>query len=148
MSRNEKPLVIELPQTESRIGSKTVHVGNVKFQRSLSIFGKVEGQILGGDLLVIHPDSEVHADIEVDYLLLAGTVKGTIKARKGICLYSGSVFKGSILSDVIRMHVGADFEGSCNLLEKKRVDIFELSRGEFRAMLTDTLSSDNANYIM
>ncbi len=147
MGSEKKSFVIELPQTESRIGAKTVHIGNLKFQRSLSIFGKVEGQILGGDLLVIHPESEVNADIEVDYLLLAGTVKGTIKARKGICLYSGSVFKGSILSDVMRMHVGADFEGSCNLLEKKRVDIFDLSRGEFRAMLTDSRSSENVPYM-
>lgn len=136
--------VIELPQTESRIGAQTAYSGVLSFKSSLSVFGKVDGKIEGGELLVIHPQAEVDAQIEADYILLAGTVKGQILARKGVCFYATAVFQGSVISRTIRMYAGADFQGSCNFMEREHVDIFSLSRGEFRAMLSEAIPAQLA----
>lgn len=131
--------IIELPQTSSRIGAKSKYDGVLKFEKSMGILGEVNGEIIGGELLVVYSNAKVLGNILVDYLLVIGRIEGNIHARRGVYFYEGAVVRGSVLSAIIRMQTGVDFEGECNLIEKEDVDIFSLSREVFRSSMFDKL---------
>lgn len=136
---NKNQAIIEVPQTASRIGKNTMYEGVLKFKTSMSVIGKVKGSIVGGELLIIHPNAIVEGDIIADYLLIIGSVSGNINARKGVYFFENSVVRGTVTSAVIRMQTGVDFDGKCNLNIEEDVDIFSLSRQSFHISMFDKL---------
>lgn len=131
--------IIDIPQTTSQIGKHSLYDGELRFEKSVSVLGRVKGKIIGGELLIVYPHAVIEGDILVDYMLVMGTVIGNINARRGVLLYENSIVRGSVVSTVIRMQSGVDFEGDCNIIESEETDIFSFSREEFRTTLFDNL---------
>ena len=143
--KNEINLV-ELPQTNSRIGKTSKYKGTLRFKTSLSILGSVSGTIIGGDLLVIFPSASIEAQIEADFILIAGTLHGVIYARKGLLVYSTAYIRGDIHAAKIRMQPNVNFEGSCNLLGTEKIDINNFTRANLRAKLFEKFDDQSSKY--
>ncbi len=132
---------IELPQTNSRIGEMSSYNGVLRFKTSMSILGKMEGRVQGGELLVIFPKAEVKGEIHAEFVLVLGNVTGNIHAKKGVYLYSTAYMRGEIHATTIRMQPGVNFEGLCNLINQSNIDIHTFTRSDLRAYLIDTLEN-------
>jgi cytoskeletal protein CcmA (bactofilin family) len=108
------------------IDKDTEITGDIKFKESFRIDGVFKGKILSGGGLIIGETGEVEADIEVISIAVNGRVKGSIKAKDKIEIFSKGRVIGSVTAPKLTIEDGAFFQGSCQMemksLESKTRD--------------------------
>jgi len=97
------------------IDKDTEIIGDIKFKENFRIDGIFKGKILSGGGLIIGETGEVEADIEVISIAINGRVKGSIKAKERIEIFSKGRVIGSVASPKLLIEDGAFFQGSCQM---------------------------------
>lgn len=97
------------------IDHDTEIIGDIKFKESFRIDGIFKGKILSGKGLIIGETAEVEADIEVDTLTINGRLKGNIKAKERIEIFSKGRVIGTVATAKLTIEEGAFFQGSCQM---------------------------------
>jgi cytoskeletal protein CcmA (bactofilin family) len=97
------------------IDKNTEITGDIKFKESFRIDGIFKGKILSGGGLIIGETGEVEADIEVISIAVNGRVKGSIKAKEKIEIFSKGRVIGSVAAPKLTIEDGAFFQGSCQM---------------------------------
>jgi cytoskeletal protein CcmA (bactofilin family) len=110
MNKVETPLKIS-----GFIDRDTEIVGDIKFKENFRIDGVFKGKILSGNGLIIGETGEVEADIDVITIAVNGRVKGTIKAKERIEIFSKGRVIGSVAAPKLIIEDGAFFQGSCQM---------------------------------
>ena len=110
MNKVETPLKIS-----GFIDRDTEIVGDIKFKENFRIDGVFKGKILSGNGLIIGETGEVEADIDVINIAVNGRVKGTIKAKERIEIFSKGRVIGSVAAPKLIIEDGAFFQGSCQM---------------------------------
>jgi len=109
------------------IDKETEIIGDIKFKENFRIDGVFKGKILSGGGLIVGETGEVEADIEVISIAINGRVKGTIKAKEKIEIFSKGRVIGSVAAPKMIIEDGAFFQGSCQMemkaLESKTRDL-------------------------
>jgi cytoskeletal protein CcmA (bactofilin family) len=103
------------------IDKETEIIGDIKFKENFRIDGVFKGKILSGGGLIIGETGEVEADIEVINIAVNGRVKGSIKAKEKIEIFSKGRVIGSVTTPKLIIEDGAFFQGSCQM-EMKSLD--------------------------
>ena len=107
---------------ESFIGEATNFKGLLEFKSTIRIDGRVEGEIISKDALIVGETAEILAEIRVGAIYINGTIKGNIVAKERIEIFStGKVF-GNIKTPILIINEGVIFEGTCEMKEKKLED--------------------------
>lgn len=96
-------------------------IGDIKFKENFRIDGVFKGKILSGNGLIIGETGEVEADIDVVKISINGRVKGSIKAKECIEIFSKGRVIGSVSAPKLIIEDGAFFQGSCQM-EMKALD--------------------------
>jgi cytoskeletal protein CcmA (bactofilin family) len=96
-------------------------IGDIKFKENFRIDGVFKGKILSGNGLIIGETGEVEADIDVVSIAINGRVKGSIKAKERIEIFSKGRVIGSVAAPKLIIEDGAFFQGSCQM-EMKALD--------------------------
>ncbi len=96
-------------------------IGDIKFKDNFRIDGVFKGKILSGNGLIIGETGEVEADIDVVKISINGRVKGSIKAKECIEIFSKGRVIGSVSAPKFIIEDGAFFQGSCQM-EMKALD--------------------------
>lgn len=93
--------------------------GTLKFKDSvnLRINGKFEGKLETKGNLTIGADAVVNADIDGEYITVAGKVNGDIKAQKELNLIAPACVVGDVKTPALSVTQGAILEGYANMLE-------------------------------
>jgi cytoskeletal protein CcmA (bactofilin family) len=108
------------------IDKDTEIIGDIKFKENFRIDGVFRGKILSGGGLIVGETGEVDADIEVITIAVNGRVKGSIKAKERIEIFSKGRVIGSVATPKLTIEDGAFFQGSCQMemksLESKSRD--------------------------
>ena len=97
------------------IDKETEIIGDIKFKENFRIDGVFKGKVLSGGGLIIGETGEVEADIEVISIAINGRVKGSIKAKERIEIFSKGRVIGSVASPKLLIEDGAFFQGSCQM---------------------------------
>ena len=97
------------------IDRETEIIGDIKFKENFRIDGVFKGKILSGNGLIIGETAEVEADIEVSNMTINGRVKGTIKAKDRIEIFSKGRVIGTVTTPKLIIEEGAFFQGSCQM---------------------------------
>jgi cytoskeletal protein CcmA (bactofilin family) len=97
------------------IDKDTEIVGDIKFKENFRIDGAFKGKVLFGGGLIIGETGEVEADIEVNSIAVNGRVKGSIKAKEKIEIFSKGRVIGSLAAPKLVIEDGAFFQGSCQM---------------------------------
>jgi len=97
------------------IDRETEIIGDIKFKENFRIDGVFKGKILSGNGLIIGETAEVEADIEVSSMTINGRVKGTIKAKDRIEIFSKGRVIGTVTTPKLIIEEGAFFQGSCQM---------------------------------
>ena len=109
------------------IDRDTEIIGDIKFKENFRIDGIFKGKIISGGGLIIGEAGEVEADIEVISVSINGRVKGSIKAKEKIEIFSKGRVIGSVATPKLTIEDGAFFQGSCQMemkaLESKTTDM-------------------------
>lgn len=103
------------PKISGFIDHDTEMVGDIKFKESFRIDGVFKGKILAGKALILGETAEVEADIEVDSLTINGRLKGNIKAKERIEIFSKGRVIGTVATPKLTIEEGAFFQGSCQM---------------------------------
>jgi cytoskeletal protein CcmA (bactofilin family) len=79
------------------------------------IGGKIEGEIVSENSLVIEEGAEIFANIQAEEAVIQGYVKGRIRASKRVELCANARFDGDIASPSLIVREGAQFNGTSEM---------------------------------
>jgi cytoskeletal protein CcmA (bactofilin family) len=89
--------------------------GNVSFEKSFLIKGKMEGGIDARGILLVDTRAEVIADITADKVIIRGSVIGNVTARQKIEVTLTGKLEGNLHAPEIQMESGCVFNGLCRM---------------------------------
>ncbi len=101
---------------KTRVKKDIEMVGNISFSTSLRLDGKLTGDIISSEgLLIISETGVVDGNISAGTIMIAGKVYGNISATRKVELFSGSEVIGNIKAPKFRMEDDVKFEGECDI---------------------------------
>ncbi|MCP4503738.1 MAG: polymer-forming cytoskeletal protein [Deltaproteobacteria bacterium] len=112
-------------QTHTILGPESSFDGKLSFTGAVRIDGKFKGEITTSDVLVVGEGAEVEAQAYVGSLVLNGTLRGNVFAKKSVELMTPAKLYGNVETPSLVIHNGVIFEGSSRMenLDKKRPEV-------------------------
>jgi cytoskeletal protein CcmA (bactofilin family) len=86
--------------------------GRLTFEGTVRIGGSFRGEIFTNDTLVVNSGANIDAQIEADTVIISGTVKGNVFARRRVIMHPPAVFTGTVTTPSLRIDEGVVFEGA------------------------------------
>ena len=97
------------------LGAEASFDGKLVFQGSVRIDGKFTGEIATDDVLLVSESAEVIATLNVGALVLNGTLRGNVRAKRVVELHAPARLYGDIETPSLVIHHGVMFEGHCKM---------------------------------
>lgn len=86
--------------------------GKLSYNLPVKIDSRFTGEVKASDLLVLGPNAHVDAHISARQLQLEGKLIGDVRVIECFEIMPGGYFKGEFKAGALRVHPGAVFEGS------------------------------------
>lgn len=103
------------PPIKSLIAEGSEIVGNINFTDGLRVDGSITGNIRAGEdiasILVISEIANITGEVVADHIIINGSVKGPIHARKMLELQPKARIEGDVEYAALEMHQGAMITG-------------------------------------
>jgi cytoskeletal protein CcmA (bactofilin family) len=77
--------------------------------------GKLSGEIFTEDVLIVGEGAEVNAEISVGSIVIQGTVRGNIVAKRGVEIHTPGRVRGNINTPSLFVEKGVLFDGQCQM---------------------------------
>lgn len=103
------------PGGETVLGSDVTFKGEIAFENSMRVEGKVEGKINSKGRLSLGKGAQITAEIIVGQLSVEGAFKGNVVAAERIELASSAHVLGDIRAPKLVIAEGATFVGNCHV---------------------------------
>jgi len=98
------------------IGTKSEINGNVSFEGTIRVDGRLKGKITSAEgTLIVGETAKMEAEINVGLAVVMGEVNGTVLAKKRIEIYKPARVTGDLQAPVISMDAGVTFNGNCTM---------------------------------
>jgi len=97
------------------LGEGTSFKGVLAFEGTVRIDGKLEGEIITEDTLIIGEKAVVNAEINAGSVAISGKVTGDITAKERIDIHSTGEVYGNIQTPILTIEEGVIFQGNCNM---------------------------------
>ncbi len=115
----------------SLLGQGSAFSGKLTFLGTVRIEGKMEGEVLSDDTLVVADGGEVRGEINVGTLIITGgLVDGTVKAKEAVEIHPGGHLRGEVIAPVFQIERGAIFEGQSHMMDPVEAAPVEAPGGE------------------
>ena len=103
------------------VGDDTKFTGKIESRGTLRIDGRVEGEVVAQDSVIVGPSGVVKANLNAASISVSGQVDGNIMATKKIELHPTAVVKGDIRTGVgsLTIEAGARIDGRCTMTDEK-----------------------------
>ena len=110
----------ERPETgrnemQAFLGEGTDFKGVLAFEGTVRIDGKLEGEIISNDTLIVGENAVINAEINVGSISISGKISGDIVAKERIDIHAKGEVYGNIQSPVLTIEEGVFFQGNCNM---------------------------------
>jgi cytoskeletal protein CcmA (bactofilin family) len=107
----------ERPQGEinTLLGRGSEFEGKLTFEGTVRIDGKLSGEIFSDDVLVVGEGAEVTAEIDVGVIIIEGSIRGNIRAKRAVELRAPARVSGNIETPSLFIDKGVIFEGFCKM---------------------------------
>lgn len=89
--------------------------GHLHASGVMHIDGVFEGSIKGEGVLIVGHDAEIKSDIEVDTVIIAGSVKGTILSRNKVSILYSATVHGIVNAPLCDVEYGARIFAQMNI---------------------------------
>ena len=104
------------------LGEGTEFKGILSFEGTIRIDGRVEGEVLGEELLIVGEDGVIQAEVEVGSLIAGGRIEGNIRAKRRVELLASSTVIGNIITPCLIVMEGATLNASCDMGDVNQVE--------------------------
>ncbi|MFQ5960407.1 MAG: polymer-forming cytoskeletal protein [Candidatus Methylomirabilales bacterium] len=105
----------EIGEIKAFLGEGTEFKGVLSFQGTVRVDGRLEGEVLGDDLLIVGEAGVLRAKVEVGSLVSNGRIEGDIRAKKRVELMASSTIVGKISAPCLVVMEGATLNGTCDM---------------------------------
>jgi len=114
--KSPRPVLAEAaaPRTVSpstSVDAATEIEGTLRCKETLRIDGRIEGAVECEKAVLVGEGAQVHANILAEEVLVAGTIKGDVTARRNIKLEKTAVVTGDLTTPGIVIEEGAKVKG-------------------------------------
>ncbi len=99
------------------INDDTDFKGTLKYKNPVEISGKFKGDIMADSILIITEEAYVEANVKVNVLVLAGTLRGEVEAREKVDILPTGKLYGNITTAKLRIADGVIFDGTCKMIK-------------------------------
>ena len=89
--------------------------GKAKFDSSVRIDGRFDGQIASQDTLIVGESGVVKGEITCETIISSGKIEGNIVAAQKVQLLKPAVLIGSVRTPSFSVEEGVLFHGSCDM---------------------------------
>ncbi len=89
--------------------------GKLYCRGATRIAGRIEGQLISEGLLIIEDEAIITAEIKADEVIIQGRVEGRLTATGRVELAGNSQFVGDILTPLLIIREGAQFNGNASM---------------------------------
>jgi len=83
-------------QVTTLLGRGSEFEGKLAFEGTVRVDGKLSGEIFTEDVLIVGEGAEVNAEISVGSIVIQGTVRGNIVAKRGVEIHTPGRVRGNI----------------------------------------------------
>ena len=97
------------------LGRGSEFEGKLSFEGTVRVDGKLSGEIFTEDVLIVGEGAEVNADISVGSIIIQGTVRGNIVAKRGVEIHTPGRVRGNINTPSLLIEKGVLFDGQCQM---------------------------------
>lgn len=98
------------------LGPEVCVEGNIEFQGTIRVDGKVKGTIHSSEgTLIVGEHADIQADVIVGAAVITGAVDGNIEARDKIEIFPPAKVTGGIKAPMISIESGVVFNGICEM---------------------------------
>ena len=87
--------------------------GELRFEQSFRIDGKVTGSIRSEGDLVVGEKGEIEGDVRVGRLFVSGLVRGEIRVAKRLAIHARGRVEGEVYAPALVIDEGGILEGLC-----------------------------------
>lgn len=107
------------------VGAVTILTSGCHFSGKLycrgasRIGGRIEGQIVSEGLLIIEEEAIITAEIKAEEVIIQGRVDGKLHATGRVELSSSSFFAGDIVTPILVVREGAQFNGHSSMIRRE-----------------------------
>jgi cytoskeletal protein CcmA (bactofilin family) len=102
-------------QVTTLLGRGSEFEGKLSFEGTVRVDGKLSGEIFTEDVLIVGEGAEVNADISVGSIIIQGTVRGNIVAKRGVEIHTPGRVRGNINTPSLLVEKGVLFDGQCQM---------------------------------
>ncbi len=96
------------------IGVDTFLKGDIQGESIIRIDGTIEGNLNIKQGIILGEKSKIIGNIESDYVIIHGQIKGNINSKELIIKSSGNV-NGDIITDIIEIEMGGKYSGNLKI---------------------------------
>jgi cytoskeletal protein CcmA (bactofilin family) len=100
------------------VGEEVTFKGTIKYQGTVRVDGRLEGEIYTDGNLIIGQKAVITAKVEAGTVTCQGRITGEVLAKNRVKLLSPAVFDGTITTPLLSIDEGVMFNGSCNMSQK------------------------------
>jgi len=104
------------------VGVSTEFKGIIRYNGTIRIDGKVEGEIHTDGVLLIGRDAVIRATISAGSIVSCGRIFGNVTATGTVKLIAPAIFKGSVTTPLLSMEEGVCFKGSLEVAQDRKED--------------------------
>ena len=97
--------------------------GTFSFGGHVMLNGKLDGEIVSNDTLIVGEKGVVNATIRGRFVQIAGEVIGNVYATERVELCASSRVHGNVDAPMVIVEDGATFEGQCRMTKARAPDV-------------------------
>ena len=101
------------------LGEGTDFKGILTFEGTVRVDGKMEGEIITKDTLIVGETAMVNAEIHVHTIVISGVVRGNIISTGRVEVHRPGKLFGNIKTPSLLIEEGVIFEGSCSMTQEE-----------------------------
>src|SRR5664279_372363 len=124
------------------LGKGSEFEGKLSFEGTVRVDGKLTGEIFTDDVLIVGEGAEVNAEVTVGSIVIQGTVRGNITAKRSVEIPSPGRVKGNINTPSLFIEKGVVFDGQCQMDASGAADVPPPRHGK---KSTSTAASSNGS---
>lgn len=120
--------------------------GCIRFAGTLVLNGKLSGELVSADTLLVGDKGAIEADVQVGTAIINGVIKGNIAARERIELRGAAQVIGDVDSPVLVLEEGALLEGRCRMYGGVARETEKIQKGDGVRAIEDGALNPQRSY--
>ncbi len=101
------------------ISAGVVIEGKLASNGNVRVDGSVNGDISANGNVTVGENGEVNGELHAEAIVIGGKVTGTVRSKEKLTLEAKAVLKGDIITKILVVEAGAQFDGQSKMNEKE-----------------------------